>query len=541
MDKCKTCPVKEKCVKNKPDLKKENEEWFYSQTVKDHFFKPKNLLMEAPKNFDGVGEVGSPACLLSSVLVHTNSKISFIRDIMVSDNVITHTGNSKNVIGIFKRKYNGSIITINNQFSKNSLTSDHLVYAIKIPSKWIYRHTKYKKSLIPAWFHAENLKKGDICLYPIPNDVINVKHLDVDIKRKKYDFHSKMIPSKIKITGDLLELFGYYISEGHARRAEIGFTFSINEEVYVKRVKFLIKKIFDIEAKIRKRSKLSRIDISIYNTHISKLFKNLFNTGASNKKIPDILMWLGPKLQKKLILGLWRGDGYINLKRKYPRAGYSTISLILVNQIKLLLLRQKIVPSIYREKEKKVMGVKHKKSYRIHVGDMRSLEKLSHILGIKFNKRHRRVNENIWCDNKYVFIPITKIKKENMKTFVYNLEVNDDHSYISDSLTLHNCGDVMKMWIWVRDDKIVKCKWQTFGCASAIASTSMLSVMVTEKGGMKIEDALKLTAKDILKRLGGLPKIKIHCSVLGDQALRAAINNYLKKAGKKKDLSRVKC
>jgi NifU-like protein involved in Fe-S cluster formation len=88
------------------------------------------------------------------------------------------------------------------------------------------------------------------------------------------------------------------------------------------------------------------------------------------------------------------------------------------------------------------------------------------------------------------------------------------------------CGDVMKLWVWIRGGKIVKCKWQTFGCASAIASTSMLSVMVTEKGGMKIDRALKLTPKDILKRLGGLPNIKIHCSVLGDQALRAAIKNY---------------
>jgi NifU-like protein len=91
------------------------------------------------------------------------------------------------------------------------------------------------------------------------------------------------------------------------------------------------------------------------------------------------------------------------------------------------------------------------------------------------------------------------------------------------------CGDTMVVWIWIKGGKIVKCKWKTMGCASAIASTSMLSVMVTEKGGMKIKDALKLRAKDILDRLGGLPAIKIHCSVLGDQALRAAIKYYMSK------------
>ncbi|MFC1754116.1 iron-sulfur cluster assembly scaffold protein [Thermoproteota archaeon] len=92
------------------------------------------------------------------------------------------------------------------------------------------------------------------------------------------------------------------------------------------------------------------------------------------------------------------------------------------------------------------------------------------------------------------------------------------------------CGDVMKMWIKVDKEKdmITECKWQTFGCASAIASTSMLSTMAV---GMKIDDALKIRPKDILERLGGLPPLKIHCSVLGDQALRAAIEDYRKKRG----------
>lgn len=94
------------------------------------------------------------------------------------------------------------------------------------------------------------------------------------------------------------------------------------------------------------------------------------------------------------------------------------------------------------------------------------------------------------------------------------------------------CGDMMKIWIYIdpKTKRIKKCGWQTFGCASAIASTSMISVMVTEKGGMLIDKALKLSQKDILKRLGGLPDRKIHCSVLGDQALKSAIEDYFKKS-----------
>jgi len=95
------------------------------------------------------------------------------------------------------------------------------------------------------------------------------------------------------------------------------------------------------------------------------------------------------------------------------------------------------------------------------------------------------------------------------------------------------CGDVMRVWLNIdeKKDKITAFKWRTFGCASAIAATSMLSVMITEKGGMKIDKALQIRPQDIMKRLDGLPDRKIHCSVLGDKALRSAINTWFKNTG----------
>ncbi|OGW81486.1 MAG: iron-sulfur cluster assembly scaffold protein [Omnitrophica bacterium RIFCSPLOWO2_12_FULL_44_17] len=87
------------------------------------------------------------------------------------------------------------------------------------------------------------------------------------------------------------------------------------------------------------------------------------------------------------------------------------------------------------------------------------------------------------------------------------------------------CGDQMMMAIKVDQAKgiIADCKWKTYGCASAIASTSVLSEMVK---GMTLEQAYHLSPKDVAKELGNLPEHKIHCSVLGDKALRAAINDY---------------
>ncbi|MDR3171490.1 MAG: iron-sulfur cluster assembly scaffold protein [Treponema sp.] len=91
------------------------------------------------------------------------------------------------------------------------------------------------------------------------------------------------------------------------------------------------------------------------------------------------------------------------------------------------------------------------------------------------------------------------------------------------------CGDQMLMLLKIENDMIVDVRWKTYGCASAIASTSMLSETIK---GMSIADAYRIKPQDLVEKLGGLPENKIHCSVLGDKALRAAIDDYLAKTGR---------
>jgi nitrogen fixation NifU-like protein len=88
------------------------------------------------------------------------------------------------------------------------------------------------------------------------------------------------------------------------------------------------------------------------------------------------------------------------------------------------------------------------------------------------------------------------------------------------------CGDQMRIGIEVKDNIIEDVRWLTYGCASAIASTSAMSELVK---GMSIESAYHITPKMITDHLGGLPQHKFHCSVLGDKGLRAAIDDYLEK------------
>jgi len=113
-----------------------------------------------------------------------------------------------------------------------------------------------------------------------------------------------------------------------------------------------------------------------------------------------------------------------------------------------------------------------------------------------------------------------------------NVLMGDEASWGADSRGITGnlkCGDQMLMLLRIKDDIIEDVRWKTYGCASAIASTSVLSEMVK---GMNIKDAYQIKPEDIVKKLDGLPDHKIHCSVLGDKALRAAIDDYLVKHGR---------
>ncbi|TES98024.1 Fe-S cluster assembly scaffold protein NifU [Patescibacteria group bacterium] len=88
------------------------------------------------------------------------------------------------------------------------------------------------------------------------------------------------------------------------------------------------------------------------------------------------------------------------------------------------------------------------------------------------------------------------------------------------------CGDIMKVFIKVKDDRIEDIKFKTFGCAAAIATTSVMTDLVK---GKTIQEALKVTNRQIVEELGELPPIKLHCSVLAADALKAAISDYQKK------------
>jgi nitrogen fixation NifU-like protein len=363
-----------------------------------------------------------------------------------------------------------------------------------------------------------------VVLYPLPGETKDVDIVDFDVDKPKWDFKSKPLPDRLKIDNNFCRLAGYYLAEGYVRtdrsKGTVGFVFNSKEKMYIKDVILLMRKSFRISP-AKQRLLHNAIDLEFYSARLARFFEREFGKGARNKRIPFWIMQLPLEKQRELLCGLWRGDGYFDSKRQ--RAKYVTISRQLAYQLRMLLLRQRIIGNFCKGK---AYGI-HKESYLCYVQDDDSLKKIASIIGIncKIEPRRKDIHKS-WFDEKFYFTTIRKIERVDYNGSVYNLEVDNAHSYVSNALTLHNCGDIMRLYIKVENNIIVDAKFKTFGCGAAVATSSMVTELVK---GKTVDEALKISNRAVAEALGGLPKIKMHCSVLAEEALKSAIEDYLKK------------
>jgi len=496
----------------------------YSEKVIEHFRNPRNV-GEIP-DADGVGTVGNPVCLAPDTRVCIDDKLIPIMDVSASQRVLGHDGKYHVVEKAIARPYKGKMyrIVVHN-LGSTVVTPDHHISALK--ASHILRKYRSRTKCIRDWYAADELEKGDILLYPVPNETIDTEKMPFDIEKPYYDFRSKTLPDEITVDSEFLRLVGYYLSEGYVRtqpcRGTLGFVFGSEEDSYIKDIMHCINRIFDLEpALIRKKHNAATIEF--YSARLARFFAKHFGEGAANKHVPSWMMLLSPKKQEALLCGLWRGDGYINSQV----AKFVTISEQLAFQVRTLLLRQEIIMSF---REGPANGI-HKKHHLIYVKDDRSIEKLARIVGLELRiPKKLRNHHKTWFENGYFHVPIWRVEPLAYDGPVCNLEVKGSHSYVSNSMTVHNCGDLMTIYIKVKDDRIADLKFKTFGCGAAIATSSMITELAR---GKTLDEALKITRANVADSLGGLPPVKMHCSNLAADALHAAIDDYRKKRGAQK-------
>ncbi len=497
----------------------------YSDRVMDHFLNPRNV-GEIP-DASGVGTVGNPICIHPSTLILLNPDVQEVDKTVKGSSVLSHDGYYHEVIGVSRRPYDGKVFSISvNNLGVTTVTPEHHILAIKAGKRDKFK--LYKQAIID-WYSASELGKGDVVLYPIPQKVRDTRAIDLNINKPKWDFRSKSLPETIDVTENFCRLIGYFLAEGYVRtdkcKGTIGFVFNAKEKEYIQDVINLMQEAFHIApADLINNRRKTASDVAFYSARLARFFEKNFGHGVYEKHLPTWAMYLPVTKQQAILCGLWRGDGYFDSLRQ--RAKYVTVSRQLAFQLRLLLLRQGIISNFSIGK---AYGI-HRQSYLFYIQHDESLEKILKISGRRFVIQPRSIlRHKSWIGGGFFYTTIHKTTQHDYVGEVYNLEVDSAHSYVSNALTLHNCGDVMKMYLKIENDIIVDAKFKTYGCGAAISTSSMVTELVK---GKTIEEALKVSNKAVAEALGGLPAIKLHCSVLAEQALRAALADYYKKTGK---------
>ncbi len=445
-------------------------------------------LVEQLKRIDDKVEIIPAHCLLPDSLVHVKNKIKKISDIRKGDFVLTHKGIFRRVTKCFSRKYSGQIIKLVPSCLKvgSWFTPEHPVLSIKSYKKCknvphtickpscaylkrgckIKAYEKYKKE----WNKVEDLTVGDIILYPRYKVVRDILELNLSevlknfyvngeyIQPRKGKPFIKNIPikNKIEVTEDFCRLLGYYLAEGYVSKGHIGFTFNKKEIEYIEDVKKLLKECFGPFLNIQLKNEKSKgLTVLVYSNILTEFFKGFYDSRihrAHTKKIPSWVLDLPKEKLKQLFLGWWRGDLGV------------TASPNLMNQFKTILLKLGVVPSIdfvsadklfkYRKKHpsiienRKIKAGKGCYSFRFLCFFDENLDFLQLPEFKKFKTKLYRCKA--WIDEDYVYLPLIKINKKIYSGKVYNLEVNQHNTYVTENLIVHNC---MTPWFGIFGSK----------------------------------------------------------------------------------------
>lgn len=389
-------------------------------------------------------------CFPVGQLIQAKEGLQEIQNTKIGDLVYTAKGRLKTVDYVFKRPYQGDLLEIVTRMSGNpiKITGDHKVYSIKtVNCKQKARSTRIcqkncRQNCPTKFFNdysvqkvsARSLKVGDYLLYPVKEFGWLTSLLDLSnfVKIKiKHGKKPRYFPMQLTITEDLARFVGLYLAEGSNHRAYIRFSLGNHEEKLAHEIIGLIQKIFGLDASIHYRQgERTGLEVSCCNSLLSQIMANMCGKGASNKNIPEWLFGQPSNIKESLIQALVDGDGHITRSGKKNVAGrkqLASISQNLIYQTRDLLLGLGHKP-VLGTNEARVdnKGVSHRTAYIL---DWRENDKTHFSDFLEYQERT------------YWVVPIRKIKKTIFKGDVYNLNVRDDHTYLTTNFAVANCGE----------------------------------------------------------------------------------------------------
>ncbi len=380
-----------------------------------------------------------PGCVLPGTVIHTNPDVKLIEKIKVGDRALGLDGRYHRVTKVFCHRHRGKMYRIRAKcLGETTLTPEHPLLIAKRE-----RIKPHNKRFDLVWERADQIKKGDYVAYPIPSEVVDLEEIELP-KKLPMDRMCSPLPDKVKLSGEFLRLAGYYLAEGWiAQRsakkekldAAVCFAFNAKEKAYTEDIKQIVSQLFGLEASLTEKPEKNLVEIHIYSSRLARAFREWFGSGAKNKRLPHFMMPLPVEKQRELLKGLWRGDGWLHKSK--ARANYKTISKVLCEQVKMLLLRQGIVPSI---SICQASGI-HEESYAIFVLGKRSFAKLAKVLELPARDLPSGKPPPSVLNGRFVMVPVAGIETFDYEGEVWNLEVEDVQCYVSENAILHNCGD----------------------------------------------------------------------------------------------------
>lgn len=434
-----------------------------------------------------------PYCFKDGTKIQTVTGVKNIEDIRVGDGVFSGKNNVKKVSEVHKNYFDGTFFDIKTKLTIDTLsvTNGHKLFAF-LPKRNNKGHIKNQRNKIglwePEWIESNNITKNHLLAYPKrkiwgnkktkidlykfldidnlcksdnfvwskfsnnPNCNLTAKQISKNLnvskrqvyhykqdgrgsvevaeKIKKYteesgDNNIKIIKRHIEINEKMAKLLGYYLAEGSCSKNKIEFAFHSKEKGYHQEVISSMKEIFGINGSVFINK--NRCKIIFCSNIVSSIFRKLCGIGSDNKFIHELILSSSKKIIQSFLNGYINGDGHSSSNHNIITI--STNSETIARQYQKLMLDMGLFCSLLKRKNSKefkcsIFGGK--------ISDKKWIEKNN------ITKKSKETG-TIYSNKDYIFIPIESIRKYEDKCFVYNFDVPDDHSYISNIVIAHNC------------------------------------------------------------------------------------------------------
>ena len=397
-------------------------------------------------------------CMPPDSKIVTSDGLKSISDVKIGDSVLTHNGDYRSVTHLHHREYSGDLVHIrSNGVPEIVLTPEHPCYVMKrVGVKGFFAK--------PEWVNASDITKGDVLVYPLVINVIPVDEIDmskygdvtedgefvVSTCTNQYGadhqiLNCNKIPRKIKVTPNLMRMFGYYLSEGSASpNGCVSFAFHRKENNYISDLIDILKTTFGLEATIRDRLPAQTREVYVCSGILRDMIIDNFGKGAHNKKIPKWIITLPPDLQIHLAVGMYRGDGHCD--NEYGSCKYSTVSPSLAWGYSTILFRNKINNSVTSAVAR---GFQNKSSWGKSdlYSVVSSYENGSKLLDAdgyskhpKISRERRRPFHRRWSYKSSIYSLVREVSFKSFSGEVFNLSVDEDETYCTISALVHNCA-----------------------------------------------------------------------------------------------------